>query len=62
MKLYCQKCKEIKEVGSNVIKSNVNDVALCHKCGTPLKSFLREEVPPVEVSGNVQSNMKILFG
>lgn len=62
MKLYCQKCKEIKEVGSNVIKSNVNDVALCIKCGTPLKSFLREEVPPVEVSGNVQSNMKILFG
>lgn len=62
MKLYCQKCKEIKEVESNVIESNVNDVALCHKCGTPLKSFLREEVPPVEVSGNVQSNMKILFG
>lgn len=62
MKLYCQKCKEIKEVGSNVKKSNVNDVALCLKCGTPLKSVLREEVPPVEVSGNVQSNMKILFG
>lgn len=57
MKLYCQKCKEIKEVGSNV-----NEVALCLKCGTPLKTILREEVPPVEVSGNVQSNMKILFG
>ena len=57
MKLYCQKCKEIKEVGSNV-----NDVALCFKCETPLKPILREEVPPVEVSGNVQSNMKILFG
>lgn len=57
MKLYCQKCNEIKEVGSNV-----NEVALCLKCETPLKPILREEVPPVEVSGDVQSNMKILFG
>lgn len=57
MKLYCQKCKEIKEV-----EPKENEVALCLKCETPLKNVLKEEVPPVEVSGNVQSNMKILFG
>lgn len=55
MKLYCQKCKEL-------IDSNENEVALCLKCESPLKPVLKEEVPPVDVSGNVQSNMKILFG
>ena len=53
----CEKCKDIKQV--NLHK---DEVAICLKCKTPLKKVLKEEVPPIEVGGNVQSQMKLMFG